>query len=318
MRTKNSEFRIRKSEVAVAVFLLLIGTTAFCADQIEANTSPDGTLSLVINGKMVCEFGASAFDEGWKNTHANAGADGKFSMKIGAAELKGAVDFQSNADGSLSAKYSFTPSKDVTLNSLNISADLPINLVRGTKWKIDDAEGTFPAEHKDTMLHSAKIKTLKLSPKDMPEISITFTEPTNVLLQDNRQWNTQSFVIRAGPSGKFKQNEAVKIGYTISTSAPIKVMKDGPVTIVAGADWIPLKTELEIEPGSALDFSSMNLTEAPAGKYGRVIAREDGQFVFEKEKITARRFYGVNLCFSGQYMTHAEADKLAERLSRLG
>src|SRR5258706_11346736 len=56
----------------------------------------------------------------------------------------------------------------------------------------------------------------------------------------------------------------------------------GPASIItAGADWVPLTLELDIQPGSALDFSTMGFSEAPAGKHGRVIARPDGQFAFE-------------------------------------
>jgi hypothetical protein len=73
---------------------------------------------------------------------------------------------------------------------------------------------------------------------------------------------------------------------------------------------------LDIEPGSALDFSAF-LSDAPAGKYGRLIVRSDGHFGFEKRP-KAQRFYGVNLCFSANYLEHAEADALAERLMRLG
>lgn len=91
-----------------------------------------------------------------------------------------------------------------------------------------------------------------------------------------------------------------------------------PLVIAAGADWIPLQPELEIEPGSALDFSTMGFVDAPAGKHGRVIARADGQFAFADSPQTLRRFYGVNLCFGAQYLSHAEADRLAERLVRLG
>src|SRR4051794_28702335 len=54
-----------------------------------------------------------------------------------------------------------------------------------------------------------------------------------------------------------------------------------PTVITAGEDWIPLKAELDILPGSALDFSHMGLADAPAGKHGRVLARADGQFAFE-------------------------------------
>jgi hypothetical protein len=91
-----------------------------------------------------------------------------------------------------------------------------------------------------------------------------------------------------------------------------------PTVITAGEDWIPLKAELDILPGSALDFSHMGLADAPAGKHGRVLARADGQFAFQDSPAVARRFYGVNLCFGAQYLPKDEADKLAERLSRFG
>src|SRR6266496_3353874 len=80
-----------------------------------------------------------------------------------------------------------------------------------------------------------------------------------------------------------------------------------PITITAGAEWIALRPELDIEAGSALDFSTMGLTEAPAGKHGRVIARPDGQFAFADSPDQPRRFYGVNLCFGAQYLSKAEA-----------
>jgi hypothetical protein len=91
-----------------------------------------------------------------------------------------------------------------------------------------------------------------------------------------------------------------------------------PTVITAGPDWIALQPALDIEPGSALDFSGLGLSDAPAGKYGRVIARPDGQFAFEKRPDKAQRFYGVNLCFGAQYLEKSEADRLAERLWRLG
>ena len=65
--------------------------------------------------------------------------------------------------------------------------------------------------------------------------------------------------------------------------------------IVANKDWQPFKYSLDVEKNSALDMSF--LTDAPAGKYGWVKAK-DGHFVFEKKPNTPVRFYGANLCFS--------------------
>jgi hypothetical protein len=100
---------------------------------------------------------------------------------------------------------------------------------------------------------------------------------------------------------------------------PVRETPKSPAVVIsAGAQWIPLRAELEIEPGSALDFSSLGLAEAPAGKHGRVIARPEGHFAFADAPDQPRRFYGVNLCFGAQYLSHEEADRLAERLVRLG
>jgi hypothetical protein len=90
------------------------------------------------------------------------------------------------------------------------------------------------------------------------------------------------------------------------------------VVLSQSADWVPLQSELDIEPGSALDFSALGFVDAPAGKHGRVIARGDGQFAFAASPRQPQRFYGVNLCFGAHYLAPSEADRLADRLVRLG
>lgn len=92
---------------------------------------------------------------------------------------------------------------------------------------------------------------------------------------------------------------------------------DTPVTIAAGPDWVPLEVRLDIVPGSALDFTDLVPRDAPAGKFGRVVVNEQGKFAFERRN-TPSRFYGVDLCCTAQYLPHELADRLAERLVRLG
>ena len=72
-----------------------------------------------------------------------------------------------------------------------------------------------------------------------------------------------------------------------------------PTVITAGPEWIPLRPELEIEPGSALDFSGMGFVDAPAGKHGPVIARADGQFAFTDSPDTPRRLWS-EFCFGAR------------------
>ena len=89
------------------------------------------------------------------------------------------------------------------------------------------------------------------------------------------------------------------------------------VTVEEGPQWVRLRNYKDIVKGSPLDFSNQKLQEAPAGKYGWLKAN-GGCFEFEKQPGKARRFYGVNLCFSANYPTHEVADLLTDRLVRLG
>ncbi len=93
--------------------------------------------------------------------------------------------------------------------------------------------------------------------------------------------------------------------------------EDAPVTINAGPDWVPLDVCLDIEPGSALDFSNVVPHHAPAGKFGRLVTTKTGHFAFQQHAAPVR-FYGVDLCCTAQFLPHELADRLAERLVRLG
>ena len=106
--------------------------------------------------------------------------------------------------------------------------------------------------------------------------------------------------------------------FTASAADEAATTANSNMVITAGADWIPLTPELEIQPGSALDLSGIGGTDSPAGTHGWVIARPDGQFAFTDSPGKPRRFYGVNLCFTAQYISHEQSDRLAERLERLG
>ncbi len=88
-----------------------------------------------------------------------------------------------------------------------------------------------------------------------------------------------------------------------------------PFTIKAdGKDWIELPYVNGIQDGGILDFSF--LSDAPAGKYGRII-NKDGHFTYEK---TGKRvkLIGTNLCYTANYLEKPEADKIAAYFQKLG
>ncbi|MBR3086072.1 MAG: exo-alpha-sialidase [Kiritimatiellae bacterium] len=82
-------------------------------------------------------------------------------------------------------------------------------------------------------------------------------------------------------------------------------------------EWVRLDCPKDVEPGSALDFSSLDLLDAPAGKHGWLRAF-GGDFEFERRPGVPQRFWGVNLCFSACFPDHAAADALVARLARAG
>ena len=90
------------------------------------------------------------------------------------------------------------------------------------------------------------------------------------------------------------------------------------VTIQAGADWIPLPYDPWIEPGSALDFSTVLPHHTPAGKFGRAVAVGD-HFEFEGLPGVPQRFYGVNLCNTANLPSSPEAaERFVANLARIG
>ena len=311
----------------LAMFLLLCCAVGAAEDAtLEALAGTNGTLHLSNGQTELCSFNIGLFEKDWKGISASAGSlrDVKADQPLRKSNLKlsnGAMIAVEATllpeNGGVSASYQFTPLADVELNSLNVSAEFPVQNIAGGKWSADEKSGVFPQTFKDVGLFSGEIRTLKL---DLPQAALTlvFSTPCTVLLQDNRQWGP-TFSVRIGNGNlKLKKGTPVKFGFQLTAAQPIHLGYDAPFTITAGHDWVPLKLDLEIEPHSALDFSEMGFHDAPAGKFGRVIARPDGQFAFEKDAGNARRFYGVNFCFSANYISHEQSDKIAERLMRLG
>ena len=72
-----------------------------------------------------------------------------------------------------------------------------------------------------------------------------------------------------------------------------------------------------MKEGSALDFSAVRKTDAPAGKYGRVVAK-GGHFEFENLPGVPQRFYGVNVCGSANVPPEDSADRFVRTLVRSG
>jgi len=274
-----------------------------------------------------CEFSPQLFMPNWQMKRATGGLtkteQGAFPFEFSindAQALRGAATFSQLAEGGIDAVYTFTPVRDVTLNCLYVGTSLPTDAFAGGTWKGDAQQGPLPSENKGLTVMSGIVRSLTLTqPDGQHRLTLTFPEPTSVMIQDDRQWGP-TFSLRIGHNGgtqTFKSGKPFIVRFALTTQEPQRLTLDAPVTLTAGADWIPLKEETGILPGSALDFTALKLTEAPAGKYGRVIAKGP-HFEFENKPGVAQHFYGVNLCFTANYLEPADAARLAARLARTG
>ncbi|MCY3023079.1 MAG: hypothetical protein NTW87_29230 [Planctomycetota bacterium] len=301
------------------------------AVKLDGLVGMNGTLQMTSGKRELCVFNIGLFSKTWQQAGATGSFKGpptgkaerhSFSIKTpGGATIAGTATI-SEENGTAKCEYEFVPGGDVELNSLNVSAEFATSvLARGT-WTADDKSGELPATFKEAQIASGRFTTLKLEPPGMPALSFVFSAPTQVLLQDNRQWGSETFIARIEAHNEtgstYKKGVAAKVSFALSAPGGIAVSHDSVTSIVAGPEWAPLQLDLDIEPGSALDFSTLGFHDAPAGKHGRAICRPDGQFAFEKMPEKPQRFYGVNFCFGALYLSHEESDRLAERLMRLG
>ena len=176
----------------------------------------------------------------------------------------------------------------------------------------------LPAAHGTAHLGGATCDSLEIAAPDSARtLRVTLDRPAWCMVQDDRQWNSPNFSLRlmAG-EGKLKAGETRVFGMKLRG---VPGFRSGRCT-VSGARkdaWVPLKDTTAVQAGSALDFSAAGWIDAPAGKHGRVVRAGD-HFEFAGKPGVKQRFYGVNLCFSANYMNAADAEELCTRLSRLG
>ncbi len=94
----------------------------------------------------------------------------------------------------------------------------------------------------------------------------------------------------------------------------------------AGKEFRPVDPArfLEVKPGTALDFSQLTERHLPAGKFGRLVVREDGRPAFEQRKEKPVRFFSFNWCISGMWRPEyhkwdkTKMDRFADAVLRRG
>lgn len=280
--------------------------------------STAGGVRVDHDGKELGMMHPELFEAPWQHARLNVGSPGTAgSNGMHRGHIRAPSGALVNTELQVTGtrfEYRLTPKREMNLNSLNVTLTLPTPTLAGGRFWVDDKEFSFPAQLRAVTLWSAPTRKLRLAMADGGTLQFDFARPTHVLVQDDRKWG-ETFSVRIEPA---KPGYPATLDFTLSSPDGLTLEEDGPVTIRADDQWRPLESSLDIEPGSALDFSNIVPRHAPAGKWGRIIVNRQGKFAFERRARTPLRFYGVNLCFSAQYLPHEDADRLADRLARLG
>ncbi len=283
-----------------------IGENVTEARPVMARQTPRGGISF--GG---AEFFITAYAPGWDTLPIKAdwsySGDGPRSFEIYGSEtyFNGTAQWARQPDGSIRGRVEMQCATTVEIQCVAFAADIPapppFGLGEGSAAEFD--------------LPLADGRTARLS----------FTQPVRYSSQDSRRWGGRWTVRFAGDGGHLGHGGTRTFApgdclvWEMSLAAPdgLELAASKPLDITAGDNWVRLDYSKDIIPGSALDFSGLCLQDAPAGKHGWLTA-VDGHFEFEGLPGAEQRFYGVNLCFSANYLDHDVADRIVDRFVRSG
>ena len=292
------------------------------ADEIAAG--PGGGVRWSAEGTSVCNLMPMMADRAWKF----AGRESKNSPKqpfaldmvLGDRRVACALVAKKTGPKTAEATWTFTSPVDFDFGEVALEDGFSVGMLAGGSWEIGEKKGTFPESYADVTIASAVGDHLTIVPKAGRRLLIRFPEPLHVLLQDNRRWNAPTINVRIGRAmQKLKANVPMAFTMVFEAEDEIEYVDDFPVKIAAGEDWIPLSVpSLEIVPGSVLDLSGQGFAKGEIGEKDRIVVTKDGHFAKAGSPTKPLRFYGINLCFSAQFLEHADADKLLDRIVRLG
>jgi len=304
---------------------------ALAAPTLNALVSPGGKVSILDGETLIATIDPGYYLAGWQYKSLAGGKLAKDHPGELVVELAGggtiSLTVSTKAQGrSLHLTYRAVPSVPLEMESVHVSVNFPAADWIGAPFELGETAGTVPAQHDALHLATGSASRIRLGPAPSMDglvATVQLPQPRQSMLQDNRRWGT-TLELRIGelrsPAWTWKAGEVKEIAFTVTFNRSLKMEYDGPVILKASKTWIPLRGNLEILPGSALDFSNQGWTRSPAGGLGwlRASASHPGTFEFEKEPGRPVRFYGPNFCFTALFPTHEEADRLADRLQRLG
>jgi hypothetical protein len=296
----------------------------------DVRLAANGAISLAAGASELVVIEPNAHEEGWKAADLSLlplvqTADPDVMRGKLRAESGGTILFRQrvvSVPGGIQCSYVLKPEAPLRLQTLHVSVEMPVAGLVGSHFAVNGRQvAEVTSVSKATGLWSGDATTLEVSPPGRSPWRFEFARPTRCLIQDNRRWS-ESFVLRLGPqlpaAVDWPADREAVVEFTLSAPGGMRLGKERAWQTTATAGWIPLEEELDIVPGSSLDFSKLVPRHVPAGKFGRLVTTGGGHFAFETDPGRSVRFYGVNLCFTAQYLSHEDADRLVDQLDRIG
>lgn len=203
--------------------------------------------------------------------------------------------------------------KPMALERAYVRFPLALNDFGGGK----NGNASLPEEYGEEWIGIPDKSAIDIVSKDGRKRLLMSVAQGNAVIWDGRKEKQQRFELRLEFPGA-KTETAATIEFEVEGlfadaggRAPGKVDLAPPPPqkrIVAGDDWCEFPWTNDVKDGSILDFSSMQETGAPAGKFGFAKVGADGHFVFENDpQKKPRRFVGGNLCFNANFPSREEA-----------
>lgn len=290
-----------KNDRTFLALAFAVGVASCAAGAIHLNVTSEGSLAFDGGGlSIVCYrpgWSGLAYKVDYKSLESTIR---RFSIANGEAKLfDGRASWTMQADGTAKGFVSLTCVTPVEAQCIAFAAGIPaipeFGLGDGVAQEYELPTGTGGT------------------------LCLRFDTPVRYHAQDSRKWGKQ-WSVRFGAwqnLRKYAVGDSIEWTVTLSSSEGISLKQFAPYVIKEGDGWVKFDHRNDIEHGSALDFSAQGLQDAPAGKHGWLKAK-DGHFEFENLPGVEQRFYGVNLCFSANYLDHNLADRVVDRFVRCG
>ena len=181
----------------------------------------------------------------------------------------------------------------------------------------DNKRLIVPAEYDSMTLASQKVSEVHIAPDDREGFAIKLDNPTQLMIQDNRAFESDNIELRfvfhgSGVGGEIPAETVAesRIKLTFNQPLPLILDEDKYADWTDTSDWFPFVLSYDDSP---IDLSFLN--EKPAGKHGFLTVKGD-EFVFEDG--TPVRFWGTCFSASANFPTHEQSEYIAKRLAKFG